>query len=65
MSHILEGLNQSPLLAKLVELKAYSNQTEGSQNGRPHFERFPMRIVTIPAHGDVPELVRNITPFLR
>src|SRR5579863_1407098 len=59
MSHIQEGLDQSPLSAKLAESEAYSNQTEGSQNGRPHFERFPMRIVTIPVYRDIPELVRN------
>ena len=59
MSHIQEGLDQSPPSAKPAESEAYSNQTEGSQNGRPHFERFPMRIVTIPVHRDVPELVHN------
>src|SRR5579863_5614135 len=61
MSHILEGLDQSPPYAKSVEPEAYSNDPEGSQNGRPHFEQFPMHIVTIPVHPDVPELVRNRT----
>src|SRR5579863_158478 len=62
MSHIQEGLDQSPSSAKSAESEVYSNQTEGSQNGRPLFERFPMRIVTIPVHRDVPELVRNTSP---
>src|SRR5579863_3013745 len=65
MSHILEGLDQSPPQAKSVDTspsEAYSNEPEGSQNGRPHFERFPMRIVMIPVHGDVPEPVRNRSP---
>ena len=60
MSHILEGLDQSPLSVKSVESEAYSNEPKESQNGRPHFESVPMRIVTIPVHRDVPELVRNI-----
>src|SRR5579863_5712597 len=62
MSHILEGLDQSPPKAKSVcisQTEAYSNEPEGSQNGRPHFERFPMHIVTIPVHRDVPKSVRN------
>src|SRR5579863_6001423 len=59
MSHIQEGLDQSPPSAKSAKSEAYSNEPEGSQNGRPHFERFPMRIVMIPVHPDIPELVRN------
>src|SRR5579863_7409769 len=66
MSHILEGLDQSPPKPNQsisVDPEAYSNETEGSQNGRPHFERFPMRIVTILVHRDVPELVRNMSDY--
>ena len=59
MSHILEGLNQSPSSVKSVKSEAYSNKTEGSQNGRPHFNPVLMRIVVIPVHRDIPELVRN------
>src|SRR5579863_7140315 len=59
MSHILEGLDQSPPSVKSIESEAYSNEPEGSQNGRPHFESLPMRIVMIPVHRDVPELVHN------
>src|SRR5579863_8106000 len=62
MSHIQEGLDQSPPSAKSAKPEAYSNETEGSQNGRPHFERFPMRIVTIPVHRDISELVHNRIP---
>src|SRR5579863_8139382 len=59
MSHILEGLNQSPSSVKSVESEAYSSEPEGSQNGRPHFKSVPMHIVTIPVHRNIPELVRN------
>src|SRR5579863_44701 len=59
MSHILEGLNQSPPSVKSFESEAYSNEPEGSQNDRPHFESVPMHIVTIPVHRDVSELVHN------
>src|SRR5579863_5255777 len=59
MSHILEGLDQSPPSVKSVKPEAYSNEPEGSQNGRPHFKRVPMCIVMIPVHRDVPELVCN------
>src|SRR5579863_9879152 len=62
MSHILERLDQSPLSAKSVKSEAYSNEPEGSQNGRPHFEQVPMRIVMIPVHKDVPRLVHNSRP---
>src|SRR5579863_3827618 len=62
MSHILEGLDQGPPKPNqsIPVLQRHTvAEPEGSQNGRPHFERFPMRIVTIPVHRDVPELVRN------
>src|SRR5579863_1626517 len=37
----------------------------GPRMADPIFERFPIHIVTIPVHRDIPKSVRNITPFLR
>src|SRR5579863_3192727 len=62
MSHILEGLDQGPPKPNqsIPVLQRHTvAEPEGSQNGRPHFERFPMRIVTIPVHRDVPKSVHN------
>src|SRR5579863_8277355 len=65
MSHILEGLDQGPPKPNqsIPVLQRHTvAEPEGSQNGRPHFERFPMRIVTIPVHRDISELVHNRIP---
>src|SRR5579863_2809683 len=59
MSHILEGLDQSPPSVKSDESEAYSSEPEGSQNGRPHFESVSMHIVMILVHRNMPELVHN------
>src|SRR5579863_7302608 len=37
----------------------------GPRMADPILNDFPMHIVMIPAHRDVPKLVCNITPFLR